>query len=151
MTFPLQRSTQSSLFLNQAAHVESVAQRMSRDVSRPHIEDLSDEPRVEIVRERFRRQPTLSLTPARDPSKYLRAKVRVERSRSVLEYCLLCPAALWITLFASQLQVVDFNEKTHDRGVYKLLDFADGRHVATVRILAKSESDDTKLAVYLSK
>ena len=49
------------------------------------------------------------------------------------------------------VQVVDFNEQTHDSGVYKLLDFADGRHVSIVRILAKSESDETKLAVYLSK
>ena len=48
-------------------------------------------------------------------------------------------------------QVVDFNEKTHGSGIYTLLDFADGRHVKTVRILAKSKSDDTTLAVYLSK
>jgi hypothetical protein len=46
---------------------------------------------------------------------------------------------------------VDFNEKTHGPGIYKLLDFADGRHVSTVRILALSKSDDTKLVVYLSK
>ncbi|HEY8203956.1 MAG TPA: hypothetical protein VIF81_04440 [Pyrinomonadaceae bacterium] len=56
-----------------------------------------------------------------------------------------------VTFENGEVQVVDFNEKTHDTGVYKLLDFADGRHVATVRILAKSESDDTKLSVYLSK
>lgn len=49
------------------------------------------------------------------------------------------------------VQVVDFNEKTHESGIYKLLDFADGRHVKTVRILAKSESDDARLNVYLSK
>lgn len=49
------------------------------------------------------------------------------------------------------VQVVDFNEKTHGSGIYKLLDFADGRHVKTVRILAKSKSDETTLAVYLSK
>ena len=56
-----------------------------------------------------------------------------------------------VTFANGNVQVVDFNEQTHDRGVYKLLDFADGRHVSTVRILAKSESDDTKLAVYLSR
>jgi hypothetical protein len=56
-----------------------------------------------------------------------------------------------VTFANGNVQVVDFNEQTHDRGVYKLLDFADGRRVSTVRILAKSESDDTKLAVYLSK
>ena len=56
-----------------------------------------------------------------------------------------------VTFANGNVQVVDFNDQTHDTGVYKLLDFADGRHVSTVRILAKSESDDTKLAVYLSK
>jgi hypothetical protein len=49
------------------------------------------------------------------------------------------------------VQVVDFNEQAHDAGVYKLLDFADGRHVKTVRLLAKSKSEETKLTVYLSK
>jgi hypothetical protein len=56
-----------------------------------------------------------------------------------------------ITFANGNVQVVDFNEQTHDRGVYKLMDFADGRHVSTMRILAKSESDETKLSVYLSK
>ncbi|HEY3134689.1 MAG TPA: hypothetical protein VGL29_01445 [Blastocatellia bacterium] len=56
-----------------------------------------------------------------------------------------------VTFANGNVQVIDFNEKTHGTGVYKLLDFADGRHVSTVRILAKSESDDAKLAVYLSK
>ena len=49
------------------------------------------------------------------------------------------------------VQVVDFNEQTHGNGTYKLLDFADGRHVKTVRILARSKSEDAKLTVYLSK
>jgi len=49
------------------------------------------------------------------------------------------------------VQVVDFNGSTHGPGIYNLLDFADGRHVKTVRLVAKSESDDTKLTVYLSK
>ena len=56
-----------------------------------------------------------------------------------------------VTFANGNVQVVDFNEQTHGTGVYRLLDFADGRHVKTVRILAKSESDDTKLAVYLNK
>lgn len=56
-----------------------------------------------------------------------------------------------VTFANGNVQVVDFNEQTHGKGIYKLLDFNDGRHVKTVRILAKSESDDTKLAVYLSK
>ncbi len=56
-----------------------------------------------------------------------------------------------VTFDNGNVQVVDFNEKTYTSGTYSLLDFAVGRHVSTVRILGKSESDDTKLGVYLSK
>ena len=49
------------------------------------------------------------------------------------------------------VQVVDFNERTHGSGIYRLLDFADGRHVKTVRLLAMSKTDQTRLVVYLSK
>jgi hypothetical protein len=49
------------------------------------------------------------------------------------------------------VQTVDFNERKHESGTYKLLDFVDGRHVKTVRILAKSETENTKLSVYLSR
>jgi hypothetical protein len=56
-----------------------------------------------------------------------------------------------VTFANGNVQVVDFNEKTHGNGIYSLLDFPDGRRVSTVRILAKSESKDTKLTVYLSK
>jgi len=56
-----------------------------------------------------------------------------------------------VTFANGNVQVVDFNEQTHRTGIYRLVDFADGRRVMTVRILAKSESDNTKLAVYLSK
>lgn len=56
-----------------------------------------------------------------------------------------------VTFNNGNVQVVDFNEKAHGSGIYKLLDFADGRHVSTVRILALSKSEDTKLVVYLSK
>lgn len=56
-----------------------------------------------------------------------------------------------VTFANGNVQVVDFNEQTQGSGFYKLLDFADGRHVSTVRLLAMSESADTKLAVYLSK
>ena len=56
-----------------------------------------------------------------------------------------------VTFDDGHVQVVDFNEETHDPGAYKLLDVNANQHVATVRILAKSEADDSKLAVYLSK
>jgi hypothetical protein len=56
-----------------------------------------------------------------------------------------------ITFANGQVQIVDFNDQAHRTGVYKLLDFADGRHVKIVRILAKSEADESKLIIYLSK
>ena len=56
-----------------------------------------------------------------------------------------------VTFANGNVQVVDFKDRTHGNGIYRLLDFADGRHVKTARILAKSVSDETKLAVYLSR
>ena len=56
-----------------------------------------------------------------------------------------------VTFANGNVQVVDFNGRTHGAGIYNLLDFADGRHVKTVRLLAKSEADETRLAIYLSK
>ncbi len=56
-----------------------------------------------------------------------------------------------ISFANGNVQVVDFSGRTHGSGIYNLLDFADGRHVKTVRLLAKSESNETKLALYLSK
>ena len=56
-----------------------------------------------------------------------------------------------VTFANGNVQVVDFNERSHENGIYKLLDFTEGRHVKTVRILAKSESGETKLTVYLGR
>ena len=56
-----------------------------------------------------------------------------------------------VTFDDGHVQVVDFNEETHEPGTYKLLDVNANQHVATVRIVAKSESDDSKLTVHLSK
>lgn len=56
-----------------------------------------------------------------------------------------------VTFANGGVQVVDFRDRRHGGGIYKLLDFADGRHVKTVRVLAKSESAETRLAVYLSR
>lgn len=55
-----------------------------------------------------------------------------------------------VTFANGNVQVVDLGEQTRGNGIYKLLDFADGRHVKTVRLLALSKSKDTKLVVYLS-
>ena len=54
-----------------------------------------------------------------------------------------------VTFANGNVQVVDFEEKTHDKGLYRLLDFSDGREVKTVRLLAKSKSEETKFTVYL--
>src|SRR6266576_3347212 len=50
-----------------------------------------------------------------------------------------------VTFANGNVQVVDFNDRTHGPGVYKLLDFADGRRVMTVRLLVMSESEDATL------
>ena len=50
-----------------------------------------------------------------------------------------------------QAQVVDFQDRVHGSGLYRLLDFADGRHVKTVRVLARSKSPETKLTVYMGR
>ena len=48
-------------------------------------------------------------------------------------------------------QVVDFNEKTHVPGLYSLLDFADGRKVDHVRLIARAKTDEAKIALVLRK
>lgn len=54
-----------------------------------------------------------------------------------------------ITFENGNVQVVDFEDHEHKSGVYELLNFADGRVVKTVRILAKSNSKQSTLTVYL--
>jgi hypothetical protein len=54
-----------------------------------------------------------------------------------------------VTFENGDVQVVDFDDTTHDPGLYELLDFRDGRRVMTVRVLARSESPETTLSVYL--
>ena len=54
-----------------------------------------------------------------------------------------------VTFENGDVQVVDFNEGTHDKGLYDLLDFKDGRRVMTVRLLARSETPETTFRVYL--
>jgi hypothetical protein len=55
-----------------------------------------------------------------------------------------------VTFENGQVQVVDFEDRPRNTGIYQLLDFADGRRVMTVRLLAKSESDQAKLTVYMA-
>jgi len=54
-----------------------------------------------------------------------------------------------VTFDNGNVQVVDFEEKEQKAGVYQVLDFADGRIVKTVRVLAKSNSDESTLTLYL--
>lgn len=48
-------------------------------------------------------------------------------------------------------QVVDFAEKTHPRGFFLLLDFKDGRKVDHVRLIARSRTEDAKVALFMQK
>jgi hypothetical protein len=48
-----------------------------------------------------------------------------------------------------EAQVVDFDERVYARGVYSLLDFANGRKVDHVRIVARAASAETDVALHL--
>jgi hypothetical protein len=50
-----------------------------------------------------------------------------------------------------EAQVVDFNDSVHRRGTYSLLDFRDGRKIDHVRIVAKSDTGESRLALHLVK
>ena len=50
-----------------------------------------------------------------------------------------------------QVQVVDFRESQVESGTFMLLDFANGRHVNSVRLIAKSQSPESRLTVLLAK
>ena len=54
-----------------------------------------------------------------------------------------------VTFENGDVQVVDFDEKTYNKGLYSLLDFKDGRRVMTVRLLGRSETEETTFRVYL--
>jgi len=46
-------------------------------------------------------------------------------------------------------QVVDFNDRTHARGNYALLDFKDGRKVDHVRVVAKADTELSEITLHL--
>jgi hypothetical protein len=48
-------------------------------------------------------------------------------------------------------QVVDFAERTHDPGLYSLLDFRDGRMVDHVRMVARAKSDEARVVLRMQK
>jgi hypothetical protein len=48
-----------------------------------------------------------------------------------------------------ETQVVDFNDHVHARGTYSLLDFANGRKVDHVRVVAKADTASTGITLHL--
>ena len=56
-----------------------------------------------------------------------------------------------VTFENGEVQVVDFNERTHGSGIYKLYDFPGVRNVKTVRLVARAESDEATLRLYLNR
>jgi hypothetical protein len=48
-----------------------------------------------------------------------------------------------------ETQVVDFNDHVHRSGTYELLNFADGRKVDHVRVVAKADRDATEITVHM--
>jgi hypothetical protein len=49
-----------------------------------------------------------------------------------------------------ETQVVDFEDKTRETGLYSLLDFADGRKVDHVRMVARARSDEARIILRMS-
>ncbi len=50
-----------------------------------------------------------------------------------------------------QAQVVDFSELTHGPGLYSLLDFADGRKVDHVRMVARAKTKEARVVLRMQK
>lgn len=50
-----------------------------------------------------------------------------------------------------QVQVVDFNEAAVQQGAFRLLDFADGRRVMTVRLVARARTPQATLTLLMKK
>lgn len=57
--------------------------------------------------------------------------------------------ALDVTFENGEVQVVDFHEKVHGSGIYKLYDFPGRRNVKTVRLIARSKSEKTTFRMFL--
>jgi hypothetical protein len=56
-----------------------------------------------------------------------------------------------VTFRNGQTQVVDFNESPLEDGTYPLLDFADGREVEFVRMVARSRAPQSTISVLMRK
>lgn len=56
-----------------------------------------------------------------------------------------------VTFDNGEVQVVDFDERLQGSGVYGLYNFPGVRHVKTVRLVARAESDEATLRLYLNR
>lgn len=50
-----------------------------------------------------------------------------------------------------ETQVVDFNDRVHRTGTYRLIDFKDGRKVDHVRIVAKANTNESEITLHLTR
>ena len=50
-----------------------------------------------------------------------------------------------------EVQVLDFNERTHGSGTYRLYEIPGVRNVKTVRLVARARSDEATLRLYLNR
>ena len=56
-----------------------------------------------------------------------------------------------LTFENGDAQVIDYNERVHAKGLYRLYDFPGVRHVKTVRLVARAQSDEATLRLYLNR
>ncbi len=56
-----------------------------------------------------------------------------------------------VTFENGEVQVVDFDERPQPSGVYRLYNFPGVRHVKTVRLVARAQSDEATLRLYLNR
>ena len=56
-----------------------------------------------------------------------------------------------LTFENGDVQVVDYDERAQEKGLYRLYDFPGVRHVKTVRLVARAQSDEATLRLYLRR
>jgi hypothetical protein len=56
-----------------------------------------------------------------------------------------------LTFENGDVQVVDYNEHAQAKGLYRLYDFPGVRHVKTVRLVARAQSDEATLRLLLER
>ncbi len=56
-----------------------------------------------------------------------------------------------LTFENGDVQVVDYDERAQAKGLYRLYNFPGVRHVKTVRLVARAQSDEATLTMYLNR